>query len=296
MDIKLLMEVFRNWFNKLKPKDRFLFIVFMLFLLVASYFQMFIRPAFNRIASLQKQQQESKKRERSLVSQFPDMDKAQKELEGIKKNVEAMKLKAADIEEKLVGVTQVPKLLAELVKCADGLTIDFQSVKQKIEASKDGINRLNVELKFESSYENAANYIKRTEGISPYVKVAEIDLAQSKNDPRNLINVSLQLSAILAYEEEGRVELFQPSAQGQTGKLSIGHSPLMPTFNVGQVKRKKLELTGITYRPEAGSTAIVNDTVVKIGDVIEGRKVLSILADAVVLDNGIDKETLKVER
>lgn len=296
MEIKSIIGIFNDWFNKLKPKERRMFIIFIAVLFFCLYFALYVNPALKKISSFKKQEREAKSRALILTSQFPEVDKVRIELDSLKTNVDSMKLKSADIESKLLGENQVPKLLTELVKCSLGSKIDFQSVKQKSESDKEGFLRLYIDIKFEASYEDAVNYIKKVEGISPFVKVAEINLAQSKNDPRNLVNVSLRLSAILGMLETKQAT-FAVSGQPEVPKLNIGRSPLTPRFGIGTTKKKTLKLTGITYRQGPGfSSAIINDTVVKAGDEIEGCKVESILFDSVEINDGMETKILKVER
>ena len=64
-----------------------------------------------------------------------------------------------------------------------------------------------------------------------------------------------------------------------------------------KVKTGKFKLVGITYRGEGGiSSAIINDTIVKAGDEIEGHKVEKILLDSVVINDGTESSELRVER
>ena len=273
----------------------YLFIALFIVIFFSFYLKLFLKPTREKITRLKKQQEENEKRRQSLLSQFPDVAKAMLELEDFQQKINKMKGQSVDVEAKLLNARQVPGLLTELVKSSQELSVELQSVKQKLELDREGFSRLQLELSFESNYENAVNYIKKTEEISPYLKIGQIDLAQSKNDPRNLVNVSLRLEAILALTENTQAELPLPSLLEQGEKLKISRSPLKPWLSPASTKKERLKLIGITYRLN-GSTAIINDTVVKTGDEIEGQKVESILADSVIINNGIETKTLKIER
>jgi hypothetical protein len=79
--------------------------------------------------------------------------------------------------------------------------------------------------------------------------------------------------------------------------LLIERNPLMSGIATDEPGRKEtLKVTGITYRTHGISTAIVNDTVVKVGDELEGQKIESILFDSVVINEDGQSRILKVER
>ena len=295
MDIKPLIGTYKDWFAQLKPRQQRLFITFIIVLCIYVYVGSFLKPTLKRIADLKKEERETKTRTQVLITQFLNLDKAKQELETLRAKVENMKIKTADIESKLLAESQIPQLMAEIVKRSQGLTIDFQSVNQKVESDKDGFSRLYIDLKFDSNYENAVNYIKKLEEISLFAKVEEIDLVQSKLDPRNLINAALRLSAIMGAGTQADLDL--SPYPDTAAKISISRSPLAPKFIPGQAKKEILTLTGITYRGKGkDSSVIINDTVVKVGDTIEGQKIERILFDSVVVNDGIERRTLKVER
>lgn len=279
-------------------RQRSLFIIFALIAGLSFYLNGFLKPALTKISKSTKQEKEYRAEARLLAAQFPDLNKAKAELDGLRRGIDELALKAANIENRLLDPAQLPLLLTEMIKCAQGLSLDFQSIEQKQEDNKDGFSRVYIDLKYEGSYADAINYIKRAEEIgSPFVKVEKIDLGQSKADPGKLISASLSLSAILARAQGARVELWTPATRGPEAELKLSRSPFAQRFIPGQLKTKALKLAGITYRADGAiSTAIINDTVVKAGDELEGQKVEKILFDSVVLNDGIESRELKIER
>lgn len=297
-------------------RQRALFILMLISAGLAFYFNVFLRPALTKISSLKKQKDELLKQERQMGAQSPDLDKAQGELEYLRRGLDELKLKADNIEKRLLPPDRVPLLVTEMIKRAQGLSLDFQSIKQKQEDLKMGFSGVRIELKYESSYEDAINYIKRAEEIFPFIKVEEIKLGQAKAESMNFISVSLNLSAILAQSEGRGAELFTPletidkSASNKmslTGftpaavvpgeKLKSGRNIFLSRLRNVKVKTGKFKLAGITYRGEGGiSSAIINDTIVKAGDEIEGHKVEKILLDSVVINDGTESSELRVER
>lgn len=299
MIIEALIGICRKRYSGLRPRERTALALLLAVAAIVIYTAAFFGPSAAKISGLKKQIEETNNRRLVLVSQSPDAAAAKLELEKLNQRIDRIKTETGEIESMLIGEGQVPKLLAELVRCAQGLAIDFQSVKQKVEADKDGISRLHLDIKFESSYPNTAAYVKRVEAISPFIKIGGIDLGQSKSDPRNMVSVSLKFSAILAYKEGVAAE-FSPrpaAAEDESAKLDITRNPLLSKYGRAGGRKKALKLTGITYYEKTSlASAIINDTVVKAGDEIEGHKIERVLWDSVVLNDGVESKILKVER
>lgn len=83
------------------------------------------------------------------------------------------------------------------------------------------------------------------------------------------------------------------------GPVSWGRDPFLSplakeTPDEGAPKVGALVLTGIV-RDEEGVQAIIGDYIVNVGDIINGKKVISIKKNEVVLIKGKEKEILKLE-
>ncbi len=61
-----------------------------------------------------------------------------------------------------------------------------------------------------------------------------------------------------------------------------------------RIKEPTFVLKGISYRPDEGSVALINDRILKLGDVIEGYKVIKIEEKKVVLWNGKKRKILRL--
>lgn len=295
MDGQILTSMYNSWFEKLKPKEQRLVFALIVVLTFVIFLNICLKPIYTELTKFNKEKNDIQSRVKLLSSQFVDTGKIKSELEDIRKNISVKKIHADKIESELLNVSQIPYLLTQLVKCVQGLAIDIESVKQEIQTDKEGFNRLYIDSKFTAKYEEGVNYIKRIEGISPFVKIEELDIVQSKSDPRNLISVSLKLSALLAVNSVSKAELSKCEDTGIA--LNVGRNPLTPKFSLALTKKQPLKLTGITYcSNDQASTAIINDTVVRRDDIIEGFKVEEILYDSVGVNDGIETKALKIER
>lgn len=83
------------------------------------------------------------------------------------------------------------------------------------------------------------------------------------------------------------------------GSISWGRDPFLSPLvkgvpEEGVPKVGALILTGIV-RDEKGAQAIIGDYIVNVGDIINGKRVISIKKNKVVLIKGKERETLKLE-
>lgn len=296
MDLKPLAGIYNNWYGKLNNKERRLFFFLVVVLAGSFYFTLFLKPAWDDISRLKKQLQDNQNQLGLLKSQIPAFSKAKQETEKIKQNIKTLGLKVSDVESKLIGPSQEQQLLTEVIKNAQSLGVDLESVNESIKEEREGFARLYIDLKFSSNYKKVIAYTRIIESISPFVKLEGMSLSQSKNEPVSTVEASLRISALLSYASNNRGQLSPPAKAAGADIEGINRSPFTPRF-IADKTRKKLKVTGITYRGDAtGSTAIINGTIARVGDQVEGAKVERILSDSVTIDNGVEKEILKLER
>lgn len=293
--MQLLEKIYKNWFGKLRPQEQRLFVIFITVLFIIVLFSACIKPIYTQSAEFNREKSDIYARIKLLSGQFIDIGKIEQELEGIRKDISAKKLRADKMESELLNITQVPYLLTQLVKCSQGLAIDFESVKQEIQTDKQGFNRLYLELKFTAKYEDGVNYVRKIEEISKFVKIEQLSIVQSKISPRDLISASLKLSSLLSAAAVSQAALSK--CDGTAGGLKVERNPLMPKYGPALAKKLAIKLTGITYRPETDkSTAIINATVVRPGDIIEGYRIDRIHQDSVGVNDAGEIKELKIER
>jgi len=295
--ISPLLGIYKSWYNRLNNKERRLFFIFASVLAVSFYFNLFLKPTLDDIMKLKKQEQGYQDQLAMLQSQFPSAAKARQDVEAKKDNLKNLKLKISDTESKLISASGEERLLAEAIKLSQSLTIDLGAVKETIKEEREGFARLYIDLQFTSNYRKALTYIRGLESVSPFVKIEEMALSESKNEPLSTVDVSLRLSALLNYGTDNQAQLTLSGKDVAAGIGELKRSPFTPKFITEKTKRKNLKVTGITYRDnEAGSTAIINGKIVRVGDQIEDVKIERISYRCVIVDNGVGKETLQLER
>lgn len=299
MSLKPLIEIFVNWYKKLNSGERRLFFIFTFILLSTFYYTLFLKPALDEVNNIQKQEEANKNQLEVLKSQYPNAAQTKKEIEAMKNNQAALKKKIAGIESKLIGVSQEQQLLTELIKRAQEIPLDLESVKEDIKEDKDGFARAYIDLKFASNFKKVVTYLKKIESISPFLKIEKMELEQSKKEPLSVIEASVSLSAILSLNSvnPSAFSLIDKAKEAIPGNLDLQPSPFTPKVILEKARDKNYKVTGITYRKDAGgSTAIINGKIVRKGDKLDEAKVENILPASVIIDNGTEKETLQLER
>lgn len=293
-----LLTDYKTRFANLAPKEKRLLITLAMAAAAAFYFNAVLKPNFKTIADFKKEIKETRLRLSALENQAPGVQKLQIELRTLAGQISDIRTRARDTEGKLLTVGDVPRFLSELIRCSQGLNIDFSSVKQKIDQDKSGFSRLNVGMKFDSRYELALDYIGKAEGISGFAKAQEVNISQAKSGDRAMVTVNLNMEALLTSGSEPRGDIIPCGAQSKTLAVAAGRNPFAPAIKIEKVTKKlTIKLIGVTFRGDsANSTAIINDNVLRVGDKVEGYEIVEITPDAVNIDNGTGIETLKVER
>ncbi len=280
-----------------KSSERFWLGIFLSVVVGCGYYNYFLKKSWQEMGKLKKQEMDSQKQWQDILEQYPDVKNAQQGLDEQKEKLGAIEQKNKDIEAQLLKESYLPEFLTELIKCGQGLEIDFQSVKQDVEADKTGFAKLLIDMKLESSYVDILNYVQRVEQISPFVKVEDLLISQAKENPDKRSLAALRLSALLSMDKGPGGGLTTVCSAQMVTKLAIQRNPMSPIYHKTAAKKRSLSLAGITYRGAGGSSsAIINDTVVNEGDEVDGQTVVKILSDKVMLDDGAETYSITVER
>lgn len=171
-------------------------------------------------------------------------------------------------ENKLFAQAQLGNLLRKLTENGAAHKLDFISITPKKSQVQELYLRFPVEIKLSSPYSGFLDYLKELERICDVLKVnrvnIELDKAVSEN-PTVLIEVSTVLSD-------------RPAAAAQTKVVSLPSdviklfTPEKPALTSSSAKLEGIELSGIIWKG-AEPRAIINEQVVKVGDLIGKKKV-----------------------
>lgn len=279
-----------EFYNKLNFKQKFLGSIFVIVVLSSLSYQIVFKSAAKNIRDYEFQIDKYAKRLDKLAVDFPDLAKKQKEIDTLNKKNEEVLKEIKKMEDLLPAKQTAFQLIGELTRLAQDFEIS--SIRKKMEEG-DVYSKIYVELQLGASYVKAIDYIKHIETISPFLNIEEMQILEPDPSTRGgKSGVNLVVSSFLG-EFGASSEFKAKEVEGEDMKLrDIFASKSKPVL---EVRKTNLKLEGITFLLN-GSTAIVNNDVVRVGSEVGGYKVKEIMHDRVIFTDGVNDEVLIMER
>ena len=281
-----------GYFKKIGKREKILAGAMLVVLLGSLAYRIFGEAYFSEQKAFKSSLQKILDEIASRKAKFPDIKAQEKEVEELRRDYNSVLKQIEDYEAKIPAAGSVSQLLGEITRRAEGLNIDFESIRQDIESEKEGYLKLKLDIKLAAPYSSVVNYLNRLQNLSEYLTVHDIEIAQTKEGAQQS-KTNLQLSMLLL--EKG-IDLTIREKEDTFAPLVIKTDPFISKrIDSKADKAKDLKLAGIT---SAGmdSTAIINDEVIRVGGQIGDWKVVQILPDAVTLSNGVDTVSLTLNR
>lgn len=274
-------------FKKISPRERILLVAFITVMALGFYFQSIYKPLSRQIAVFKVQVEKSKSRLNELKAKFPQIEKQKQAMRSLKAESQNLFSQIDKIEKNIPPKNTVSQLLSELIGRAKGLKL--VSVRQKVEEDKER-SRIFIELKFNASYKEVINYIRKIESISPFLVIEELDISPAKTKEDTPVKVIL--SSLLGEVTTAGAIRTETDKVGIEIKRDIFISKAKP---VSALKDIDLKLEGITYNP-TNPTAIVNNEVIKANSTIGRFTVKEIRPNEIILTDGIEEHILSIEK
>lgn len=279
-----------DYFNRLGKREKSLFVLLAVILFVSIGYRMFWQPYFSEQKKVKNDLQKTLDQIQLTKSKFPDIEAQRKENANLREDIENAVKEASAYEAHIPSVGSVTQLLGEITRRSDGLSMDFESIRQNMDKEKEGYLKLQLDMKFTSPYSSIVNYLRRLENLSDYLTVQEIEIAQTKEGAPQA-KTALQLSMLLI--EKG-IDLTVSKETETPLPLAIQRDPFV-SKRMEKKKAKEFKLSGITWAGK-DSTAIINDEVARVGTQIGEWKITQILPDAVMLSDGADTVSVTLGR
>jgi len=293
--IKEIIEKTTKQFNRLQKRQRTLVLFLAAAILFSFYYNAVYKPQSSALARVKTELTNVNNRLVKLKSQIPDIQKEKEALDAAKRNLETLKTQLSSLELQLPTTGRIPQLLGELVRQAQGYSIDFVSIRPKTSKEKKEYAELIIEMKFNSTYSDFANYLNRLESLSQFLRASDITMEEMKDGFRAESDVTLNLATLLG--ETGRTKPEEQKEPQFAAPLSIERNPFLSKFRPTQegAKKEEFQLSGIIASGKI-PTAIINNEVYKVGDIIGNKKVKQILPNMVILTDGRESTVLTLER
>lgn len=248
------------------------------------------RPQRVKIGKIQNEWRLLDRQRAALRADLPDLKEERGQLERQEAELEQLRQALQRQEASLPSAGALRVLLSTVSKEAQGLQVAFDSIEQHVQEDAEHPT-VTIDAAFKAPYEDIVNYLRRLERMTPFLKVARLEISGPKEEAKVIGAVKLQLVMPLTMTRQGD-ELPPVLDPSSVEKIALPRSPFVSRPRPdAAVVRQDIKVTGITWRG-AASTAIVNNEVVRIGDQVDHLMVKQILPDKVVLTDGVDSYTI----
>lgn len=279
-----------NYFNRLGKRERVGIVLLAVTLFLSIGYRIFWQPSRYEHKKIKSELQKTLDQIQVIKSKFPDIESEKGENAELREDIEDAVREISTYETRIPSVDSVSQLLGEITRRSEGLNMDFESIRQNMQREKEGYLKLQLDVKFTSPYASIVNYLRRLESLSDYLTVEDITVTQTKEGAPQA-KTALELSMLLV--EKG-IDLTVGKETQAPLPLAIQRDPFV-SKRMDKGKGKEFKLSGITWAGK-GSTAIINDEVVRVGTQIGEWKITQILPDAVVLSDGSETASVTLGR
>jgi Tfp pilus assembly protein PilO len=281
------MSTLSAFIDKLKPRERRVAALFAAVFLGAGYFSLVFRPVTSAIEDYRRSIGKSRERLEDLRRQYPEPVETGEKISEIESGLEKLKREVLAMEQSLPDQPALNDFLNELISQAKSYPL--VSAKQKVDI-KHGAPRFYLEVRFLGTFEDMVNYIARIETISPFLAVESVNISEGrgKEDAREMI-VSVTVSTLIG-DRPG----FQAKSSGPEKKITLARDIFRYRPRPGAEAQIALKVQGITFFG-GRSTAVINGSVVRIGEEINSFKVKDITPQEVTVFDGEREFILRPE-
>jgi Tfp pilus assembly protein PilO len=198
----------------------------------------------------------------------------------------------------------IPKIINKfLTEVGKGLNLDYGLIQPRSLKPKGHYKKLPIELKFSITYPQFNTYLTQLKSLPEVFVIESMDMRRMPGKADRL-NVHLVVSAFVmpgaveqkieaitleAYPEEPKASPFLPKAVPTKPKATEAPSEAA----VSEKPASPLVLQGILLGEL--KSAIINDQLIYIDDLIEGYRLINIKKDSVVLQKGRSIIRLRLE-
>ena len=283
---------------KMDPREKTWIVLFAVVTVWMVGFRSFVRP---RIGAARKAKTAVQRMENELLrleAKRPDVQERRNQVDALKLEVTNAYHHLEGLEEGLLNRQDLDLLLEQMVAHHKQLQLQLNAVrpmKDDSEKSQDSghasvestfYKRFLVQLDVYASFDNLIAYLKALEQQAPYQRVRGVLVKIEGQDmvrPRALVWLQALLADAPERVTQRRQEVFalveQAAKREAKDPFLALEKPKEEQLAVG------LELNGV-FGTEGHLSALINGENYEIGDVIQGKRIIAIQSDRVVLEQG----------
>ncbi|MBI3011049.1 MAG: hypothetical protein HYY58_00960 [Candidatus Omnitrophica bacterium] len=288
----------RFQFRKFGQREKVWSLLFVAVTMLAAGHRTILRP---RIDQVRKAKAASLRLDNELVkmeAERPDVDARRASVEAARELMRSRYQELEQLEEGLLNRQDLDRLLEQVVAKRAKLQVQINAVtplkdeprqaqaKGQEKAGPSFYKRLFVQLDTYATFDDLIAYTKSLEAQGPYQRVRGVMVKIEGQDvlrPRALILTETLLAETPEQVEKRRTEVFtmleRLAARQLKDPFLASEKPKEEQQAVG------LELTGV-FGEAASLTALINGEAYKVGDMVQGKRIVAIQRDQVVLEQG----------
>lgn len=299
---------------KLDARSRFLAVIAASLLSIVIYYRFIYAPREVLLKNVRERHASLKEERKSLESTMPDVRSEQSRLEAMKKEYDFISSQVADAEKALPKNVNVPDILAFLSRYNEKYHVKITSIKSRRDKAQDVplwtpppdskqkpisyYSILPMELEMSGSLDNIIAYIDALEKKLPYQRLGALQVDMHKTtggEPQCFLTV---LSVLGRGTEEDQSVRDLSTALEEAEKSGALEDPFHKTERPrAEEMMTGVELNGIIQK-KGVPYAIINNSLHKIGDTVQNKKIIKIEKDTVMLEeeDRLFKLTIKGEK
>jgi len=290
-------------FGKMGAREKAWIIVWITVILWIGYVRMMHHPRAVELREVADQFYSADRQKISLLAKQPNVDKKQRDIETLKKEITDGFQALTEAEENLLNDQDVDQLLESLVKDRRKFELVLNSIRpleQKepsaVEASKPGdgkpaaaepYRRLLVQIDLFGTFQGLVSYVDFLEQMRPYQEVQSIKVkveGKEVSRPHAIVHVGVLMGQSVKEKENVRKEVF--AMLGEVAKKEMKDPFLTGEKPKEVVQAVGLELSGILSEGGKPVAAMINKEVYSVGQVIQGKRIVAIGQSQVMLEQG----------
>ncbi len=287
--------------SKLKLREKGWAVLWVVVILNVAYARWIHQPQAARIRA-NSRQIESLQRERvALRAQLQDIPKRRADVDALKEELVRIYDAFTEAEKELLDVQDVDQLLSSLVKDVQRFELILNSIRP-VEQREPSVaeptlgrssdraepyRKLRIQVDAFASFEGLVRYIGFLEKMGPYQQVERVKVrieGKEYSRPHAVLLLVALIGETLEGREAARSEIFglleELASRESKDPFLTGERPKETVEAVG------LSLTGIFSEEGKPSAALINGEVYRVGDVVDQRRITSIEAERVLLEQG----------
>lgn len=260
---------------------------------LAGFFALYVKfvdkPISQRVESYKAQIRRSEAQLRDLEVKRPQDVELNEKIKILKEDEMNLTNQISEIEKSIPSRLYTSQLVGELTSLA--VKVKLESIKQNI-AKEQNYSRIFLEVKFYGTFTDAVSYVSSIESISPFIRVEEMEILEPVEKTVELGGAPMKLVISCLLTDSAQMP---PLKASSTAGLEVKRDILVSSSKpASEMNDEKFILEGVTFDPK-NPTAIINGDVFQVNSEIGGYKVKKILADGVILSDGVEDHMLSLK-